>query len=321
MVYYANAVSSILRTCLVSWLILIGFVFSPAATSLALSVGVIYPDVRQPYQQIFENILTGVDRGLGRPTKHYRVNANPDTSELQRWIREEDIDTVVALGNRGLRAAEILKAEVNVVVGAVQEAPASVGLTGIVLTPDPRALFQRLKALAPQIAGVVVIYNPDRSAWLMDLARHAARKHQLKLRSLVARDVQEAALLYRELLSDTADSSEAIWLLRDSAILDERAIIPYILQEAWQKNLIVFSSNPAHVQRGVLFSLFPDNVGMGHRLAWMAKEFQKKGKGEKPAIVPLQDLFIAVNLRTADHLGLKFSAKQRRDFKLVFPSR
>jgi putative ABC transport system substrate-binding protein len=284
-------------------------------------VGVIYPNVRQPYQQIFDNILTGVDRGLGRSTKQYRLNANPDTLALLRWIQEEDIDTIVALGNGGLRAAERLKAEVNIVVGAVQEAPTSAGLAGIVLTPAPEALFARLKALAPRVVGVTVIYNPDRGAWLIDLARHAARKHHLEFRSLVAKDVQEAALLYRQVLSDTTDGSQAIWLLRDSSILDERAIIPYILEEAWQKNLIVFSSNPAHVRRGVLFSLFPDNVGMGHSLAVMTESFRHKGAGNSPTLVPLQDLFIAVNLRTADHLGLKFSAKQRRDFKLVFPSR
>jgi putative ABC transport system substrate-binding protein len=320
-VRYANTVGHSLKTCFVSWFIVVGIIFSPSATSLALSVGVIYPDVRQPYQQIFENILAGVDLALGRSSKYYRIKGNPDTLELQRWIRKQDIDTVLALGNGGLRAAEILKAEVNIVVGAVQEAPTSAGLQGIIMTPDPGALFERLKALAPHITGVVVIYNPVRREWLIKLAQRAAQRHHLKLRSMVAEGVQESALLYRELLSNSNDSSEAIWLLHDSSILDERAIMPYILQAAWQKNKIVFSSNPAHVQRGVLFSLFPDNVGMGHSLALMAKSLRNKSTRKKPILVPLQDLFIAVNLRTADHLGLKFSAKQRRGFKLVFPSR
>lgn len=299
---------------------MLGIITSPAAKSLALSVGVIYPDVRQPYEQIFENILTGVDRGLGESPKRYRIKAESDASELQQWVREESIDTVVALGNGGLRAAEILKAEVNVVVGAVQEAPNSAAFPGIVLTPHPKSLFERLKILAPQVESVSVIYNPDRSAWLIDLALRAAKAHRLKLRSLVAKDLRQAALLYRELLSAATDSSEAVWLLQDPSTLDERAILPFILQEAWKRHVIVFSNNPAHVRRGVLFSLFPDNVGMGHSLALMAKMLRQEGKRKTPTIAPLQDLFIAVNLRTADHLGLKFSAKQQRDFKLVFPS-
>jgi putative ABC transport system substrate-binding protein len=36
--------------------------------------------------------------------------------------------------------------------------------------------------------------------------------------------------------------------------------------------------------------------------------------------VPLTDLHLAVNLRTAAHLGLRFSPRQQEKFHLVFPS-
>jgi putative ABC transport system substrate-binding protein len=311
----------VIKACLLPFILLAGVIVSFAARSLTLSVGVIYPDVRQPYDQIFENIVMGVDQELGEASKRYRIRDDSGAAELQQWIRDESINTVVALGNGGVRAAEILGAEINIVVGAIQEAPTSVAFPGILLTPHPASLFERLRMLAPRVASVAVVYNPDRSAWLIDLALRAASTHDLELQPLVAKSLQEAALLYRELLLKAGDGSQAIWLLQDSSTLDERAILPFILQEAWEKYLVVFSSNPAHVRRGVLFSLFPDNVGMGQRLASMAKKVSQKSRDVTPTIVPLQDLFIAVNLRTADHLGLKFSARERRDFKLVFPSR
>jgi putative ABC transport system substrate-binding protein len=36
--------------------------------------------------------------------------------------------------------------------------------------------------------------------------------------------------------------------------------------------------------------------------------------------LPLSDLRVAVNLRTAAHLGLRFTPRQQREFDLVFPS-
>lgn len=303
------------------WILVIGIIISPTTKSLALSVGVIYPDVRQPYEQIFENIVTGVDQGLGESAKRYRMKSDSDASELQQWVREENIDTIVALGNGGLQAAEILRAEVNIVVGAIQETPKSAAFPGILLTPHPESLFQQLKILAPGVTSVAVVYNPERSTWLIDEAVRAAKAHRLQLQALVAESLQEAAILYRELLSNVADTSQAIWLLQDPSTLDERAILPFILQEAWEKHLVVFSSNPTHVRRGALFSLFPDNFGMGRSLALIAKKVRQKNQENALTIAPLQDLFIAVNRRTADHLGLRFSTRQLRDFKLVFPTR
>ncbi|WP_255210805.1 hypothetical protein [Methylogaea oryzae] len=37
-------------------------------------------------------------------------------------------------------------------------------------------------------------------------------------------------------------------------------------------------------------------------------------------IEPLKDLLFAVNLRTAEHLGLRFDSQDRRQFDLVFPA-
>jgi putative tryptophan/tyrosine transport system substrate-binding protein len=92
--------------------------------------------------------------------------------------------------------------------------------------------------------------------------------------------------------------------------------LPLILKEAWDKNLTVFSSSPNHVKRGALFSLYPDNVAMGRRLAAMARN---DAGAPKEAIVPLRDLQTAVNLRTADHLGLDLSRRDRSQYSLTYP--
>jgi len=97
--------------------------------------------------------------------------------------------------------------------------------------------------------------------------------------------------------------------------------LPLVLQESWDRSVAVFSSTALHVRRGVLFSLYPDDLELGRNLATSALGFVS-GKGQVAhGVMPLKDVLIAVNLRTASHLGLDISYKQQRSFNLVFPER
>ena len=77
-----------------------------------------------------------------------------------------------------------------------------------------------------------------------------------------------------------------------------------ILKESWARNIAVFSSNAAHVRRGVLFSLYPDNFALGKRLAGFAQNILSSGDYERRGRLPLVDVQSTVNLRTAKHLEL-----------------
>jgi putative ABC transport system substrate-binding protein len=61
---------------------------------------------------------------------------------------------------------------------------------------------------------------------------------------------------------------------------------------------------------------------MGGRLASLAlAQIDRPGSAPAPTgVEPLQDLAIAVNVRTAAHLGLQFGTRQIGEFDLVFPN-
>ena len=67
-------------------------------------------------------------------------------------------------------------------------------------------------------------------------------------------------------MRDDLDDS-ALWLLQDRKIVDSKVVLPFILEKAWQKNIVVFSSALSHVKKGVLFSMYPDNQSHGEQLA------------------------------------------------------
>ena len=286
------------------------------------TVAVVFPDIREPYRSVFAQIIQGIRKQAGIKVETYTLREDWDVNHLQAWLEKEDCNAIITLGTRGLKAGRSLDSGIPIVAGAVLLSPGSneEGLSGISLTPDPKKLFSQLKSLQPKIKRVTVIYHPKRNSSLIDLAQVAANAQGIKLIAIKADNLRTAANIYKDILASAAGDTDAIWLPQDPATVDNKIILPLILQQAWNKNLIVFSSNPSHIKRGVLFALYPNNVAMGTSLATLAQRKINSQQNNKSIIVPLNDLSIGVNLRTADHIGLKINKQQRRNFDLTFPA-
>jgi len=306
---------------LVCYLLL--FMGMPAAAAAeTASIAVLYPEIREPYRSVFSRITDGIRKQSRIRVETYALRDELDVSNLQAWLQSERSKVIIALGHRGLKAAQRLENSPPVVVGAVLLPPGASknGISGVSLTPDPGMLFARLKSMQPQVKRVTVVYDPQRNEGLIRLAKTAAKAQGLELVALKAANLSEAAPIYREILRNRKSGSDAIWLPQDPNTVDDRIILPLILKEAWNSKLVVFSSNPAHIKRGVLFALYPDNFALGRSLARLALAQLNNNAHPGPGIATLKDLLIAVNLRTADHLELKITSQQRREFDLTFPA-
>jgi putative ABC transport system substrate-binding protein len=314
------------RQLLLSAIVLVAMVwpaFGAFRTVLAAAphIGVLYPDVRSPYQDVFMDIIKGVEDVTKDSIKLYDIKKDYDERALRQTLEKTHIDVVIALGRRGIKAAGKLSDMFEVVAGAAFLSPngKSNVTAGISLNPDPEILFSRLKELVPRVTRVSVVYNLQRNNWLIERAKRTAKRHDLSLNAVPANNLKEAAALYREIVRD-ADASQAVWLLQDHSTLDKRVILAMILKRAWEKQFVVFSGNPGHVRQGALFSLYPDNIGMGRSIGGIVMR-RSKSNTTNDHIIPVRDLLIAVNIRTAKRLELKFTSAQEREFDLVFPSK
>ncbi len=294
------------------------------ANKLALGPGagaiaVIYPDIGEPYRNVFMQIIEGIEDEAKVRVANYAVGSNVDIGELKNALRRQDAKVVIALGRQGMKAASALDRNIGVVVGGVLTAPENEMRDHPVnsLTPDPSLLFSRLKGLMPAARRVFTVYDPRQNAWLMRLAKEAARAQGLELVTYEAPDLRSAMRAYQEILAAADSRQDAIWLPQDSTTVEEGSVLPLVLQESWNRNLAVFSSSFGHVRRGVLFSLYPDNVGLGRHLAGSALGYLASGSHSARGMIPLREVLMAINLRTAKHLGLNPSRQQ--GFDLAFP--
>lgn len=283
-------------------------------------IAVLYPDIGEPYRSVFSKIIEGIEESSQTKVTSYAVGSNFNVQSISDELKRQDIRIVIALGRNGLKAASALDKEIGVVAGGVISAPESELRTGAVLSlaPDPALLFSRLKALSPKTQRVLVVFEPRQNAWLIKLAREAARNQGIELVAQEAGDLKAALGIYQNIFATADPRRDAIWLPQDSATVDESLVLPLVLQESWNKGIPVFSSNVSHVKRGALFALYPNNIELGRNLAASAMGMAN-GNPATRGVQPLRDVLTAFNTRTASHLGLAPSSAQKKGFDLLFP--
>jgi putative ABC transport system substrate-binding protein len=289
-----------------------------AGTARAEPIGVLYPDIGEPFRKVFTEILAGIEGQAGQKVRGYPIPANQDIAELSATLKRNNTRVVVALGRQGLKAAGALEPGMGVVVGGVSSVAEGERQYGICLTPDPALLFAQLKSLAPGIRRVTVVYNPQNNDWLIKIAREAARAQGLELVALEARDLAGAARLYESALAAADGRVDAVWLPNDATTVDENTILPIVLRESWNRNVPIFSSSFLHVKKGALFALYPNNAELGRTLGGLALSLMA-GENPRRGITPLRDVHTALNLRTASHIGINVSSRAQREFSYLFP--
>ncbi len=285
----------------------------------AATLAVLYPEVKAPYRQVFEQILEGISSDHKDRLLKIPLPGDFSKREVLEQLAASEVDMVITLGRRSFSLTSELQGLYPFVSGALPLSPDKVaeGVSGLSLIADPDALFGQLKELAPRSKRVFVVYTA-RSGWLMDLAARAASDKGLELITYEVSDLAEALDRYKEILARARSQQDAIWLPLDRISANEKVILPLLLREAWLRKLVLFSSKPSHARHGTLFSIYPDNQRSGARLAQMVREIYETRT--HTGVEPLKALKVGVNLRTAAHLGLEYNSSQKRSFYATFPT-
>ena len=285
-------------------------------------IAVLYPDIGEPYGSVFMAITKGIESELSDTPRVILVKEG-NLEQTRAQLISENIGACIALGRTVLEQLEALKLDIPVVRGAIldPDVPKSSGDSplGISLTPDPAFLLQQLKRLAPQVKRVTVVYSDPQGKALIDRAVAAGQPLNLTVVAHKTEDLLSAAARYKSVITGLGPQ-DALWIPQDPHAVDDKVILPMLLNAAWAQNFILFSSNADHAKRGALYSVYPDNVAMGRKLGRIAAQ-RVAGQAANAGMQPLEDLLIAVNLRTAEHLRLNLNPEQVRSFGLTFPQR
>lgn len=277
--------------------------------SLASGLVILYPEVRQPYARVYEDIIDGINETYPNIATAIVVSTEEPSANVQKSVLSLQPDVLITLGERNTRMAEKIAPKIPILVGAVTRL--DINRPGISMIPDGQLVLDKLLLLVPGSHTVHVVTNAANKSLQMALAEEYAASKGISLVVHSASTVQAAAIEYKNLL-DHIGNGEAIWLMQDKA-LNDPTLLSLILETAWRRRIAVFSSNPTHVKRGALFAIYPNNKMLGRSLGELA--VQHEMNREIPQnIMPLRDLNTVVNGRTSRHLGLTISRDMLSQF-------
>jgi putative tryptophan/tyrosine transport system substrate-binding protein len=285
----------------------------------AAAMAVVYPDIGDPFREVFAAIVDGVRQQAKQSVPSFAIAGDAALPALVDELKRHDVRAVVVLGRSGLKAAQLLDPAVALVAGCVLGVPeAQVQRAYAVhsLAPDPALVFAQLRRLLPGTRRVVTVMDPQRNGWLLKLAQEAARAQRLEFVVHEADDLKRATRAYQEAIGTLEARRDALWLPQDATTVDDTTLLALVLQEAWQRGFALVSSNVLHVKRGALFALYPDNLALGRSLARSALEALEQPRRAARGMLPLRDVLVAANQRTAAHLGITLDPRAQRIDKL-----
>ena len=285
---------------------------SLSAVAQSAELLILYPEVRAPFSKVFDAISSGVKEGFDGGSN---AEALGKKSSVDKLLNRKKPDVVLALGKRSLTGIEKVDSKAPIVLGAVSNQQKN--YPGISMVPDPKIILDKLVLLSPSVKKIHVVKKSQGS----DLQLDGANKYLASIgKNLIihqGNDIRQAASIYGQLI-DGATEGDAVWILQDGSYVNS-AILSLLLDAAWSKNLVVFSSNPIHVKHGALFAVYPDNKSMGISLGRLANKVLS-GSVE-PGMETLKDTLLAVNERTSNHLGISLSKEVKENVSLLLPAR
>jgi putative tryptophan/tyrosine transport system substrate-binding protein len=176
-------------------------------------------------------------------------------------------------------------------------------VTGASLDIPPEVQFGWVRRLLPSARRLGVLYHPAETGKVVAAARAAATKHGFVLVAKAIEDRDDPVAAFRSLMEDV----DVVWSVADGHVFTPQATSALILASL-RRRVPLMGLSTAQVRAGALAALYSDYDDVGAQAAALAL---KVLGGEAPSSLPVttpRHVGLALNLRTADHLGLDVPA-------------
>ncbi|MBT8140117.1 MAG: hypothetical protein KJP25_10130 [Gammaproteobacteria bacterium] len=288
-----------------------------AVTGERLAALVVTPEASYPADIIYDKVVRGISSSANLEVTRLTLPKGSELEWLQEQVNSRTHSIVIAVGNQSYQLCAELETDSTVVAGGISGKPN--GIPTLSLTGDPRAALSQVKKIAPEVRDIRLVYSVPMNGWWYDQAKQVAQEFGIEIHGYRADDLKQGVKLYEKMVRESTPKQSAIWIPLRS-IVPSKTILPFLLEKAWSKKLPVVSNNPSHTKLGSLMALYPEHESMGAQLAEFAIAHHNR-LATVERINGTTRLRLAVNLRTGAHIGLRFSAEQRKRFDKIFPAR
>lgn len=258
---------------------------------------IVYPRVEEPLHSIYASII----KGIGHKISHTGQLEVPEgTDDLQSDLDRFHPDHIIALGKQVAETTLKSTYRDKMLVGMVHYNPA--GAAGVSLALDSQGFAKRLSQLAPFIKRVYAVQERSHPA-ITRLQTDSVTTPPIIIRE--GNDMIATIRLLGRLVEQEATTTDAVLVPANLPI----NILFEITKIAWDRHIILLSTNLAHLESGVLMVFYPDEVGLGEQLGALANT-------SKPVFENLKSVNAGLNQRVVQHLNLTFEAPALEQFSV-----
>jgi len=257
-----------------------------------------YPAVEEPLHSIYASVIKGIEKKVSH-TEHFEVPE--DINNLQSDIDKHHPDKIIALGKRVADAALKTTYRKKTLVGMVYSNPDE--SPGVSLALDSQGLAKQLSQLAPFIKKVYAVQESSHPVITLNAADTPTTTPPIIIK--VGDDMVNTIRLLGQLVEQDATTSDAILI---PANLPGNILFE-ITKIAWDRKIILLSTNLSHLESGVLMVFYPDEEKLGEQLGSLVKN-------SKPGFENLQSVNAGLNQRVAQHLNITIGESVLNQFSV-----
>lgn len=257
---------------------------------------------------------------------------SPSTLDVTTYDLEGRLDRAQAIGEKirasqpqlvfavGLKAAMVAKSQLPdtptvfaLVVHPEEHGLPTTNMVGIRYQVPLRSQLEHIRTLAPHAHRIGLLYGDQKPGILPDQARTKANALSLQL---VTASVSKGDNL-AEILHTLLPKIDLLWIIPDSTVLTESSV-DVLLQSTLRQKIPVFTFSTAMVQRGALGALVIDPSDTGKQAAHVARAMLAHQGPSSPALLETEHAQLALNIHTAEFLGLTLPPATIRTARILF---
>ncbi len=233
---------------------------------------------------------------------------------LARKIRASNANLVLAVGLKAALAAKLEILDIPVIVCLVLD-PEKYGLptsnmVGLSLHIPFEQQLKPLRALAPEISRIGVLFDPQKSQGLKDLLEQHAKPLGLTLVSEEVHSEQEVSDGLKVLIGKV----EALYLLPDSTVLTENTL-DFLISSTLEANILPIGFSAGLVRSGAVTGVYLNYADLGRQAATLVpRMLSSRTSLMFGTMLPPNVVHQAINVKSARYLGLPLNSTILRSF-------
>ncbi len=265
----------------------------------------IYRDAQEGFQKIYAG-----------PLQIFDLRGNPDEAEtLLLPFKQQKQTLVVAVGLLAARMAQKHLPE-NPMVFSMLFDPDRFSLqgkqiTGVTLHPNIPAIFAKMRTLFPEAKKIGVLFDPKKTAQIIDEGSRAAIRTGVTLIPLPIATEQALPDAARKLLSQV----DLLWVVPDSTVITPSSL-EFLLLLTFERKIPTVAFSKDLVKRGMVAAFYPDYKAVGEETARLTL-LMLGGQREIP-IRSAPRAHFSVNRTTAQKIGVTWNPILLREADVVY---